>query len=1541
MGSNTLTPRLDKSININEMGPDKLTTLHTQIHAVWEGLMQGRYFDDWTFEDCKKIHADILTKMKSEKVKHIMLNSTLDTGMSEVQVKINDMLKKQNIDSTERSDLIQTINKQQQQIDKILKNKSTIDEEMNRIKNLLESDKKINSNEKIDLLSVIAKQQEKISETIINNGDIKNSIDNIKGLLNEGKQLREEEKDDLKNALTEQSEKFVNVMKSFNVIDEFKKLHEAESESKKDIINSILKKQSESEDKANDNITMLIKFQKEQVQRHEDLLVTFDKKQNEQAKKFEEKEKNFKEKEKQLKVIEERKLSFADLKQSFSGVNEISPSHIGVLGFNEKGYTTDEEVNILIKQKDKCPEIEEAILNGLSSIRSRIKFYYLGSEGVDKFKSYIPLFSIGLNKVNNFETKVIKENLSGEVPDTEEKKDIAKLPKEIKSNIKDLLLFAKEQGCPGCKSKMIRLVGFMENGTSAKFGCVNCQILWVVSKASEDKEEGYSVYNYEKVELGKVVWDKVYPNLIKQEKKFNNAISGVFKNIETKYDKAFDSGKRKFADNVIGQSDLQVTLQAEMEEIAYNGEITVAKDLKRPVPKALNPNAVKWIDTYSLKLAGDVAKDIQENIRLQIAEGIKEGAGVREIKKRINSVFSEGMRVNVPAKIENGKIVRKAYTRFVTAETRVRAISQTETIRAFNRGRYESIQDIKEITGWRYEASADERTCEICMGLDGQEFKKEDDTNLPPNPHVSCFINWKSPVLTSKGYKPIGKIKVNDLVLTHKGKFKPVERILNSQKYKGEVIKIETEYENWKGKPRKYSITVTPEHPIFINSKEIIPASLLKEGNNINLIGKECIECGKIFPMFNKKENTKYCSLTCANKATAIEQFKDEKQHTIRSIKANKQMKKEYKNGTRDRFEITKKANEKARDLIKEGIFVSQKRIGISNIELYGKGKAEEISKNISEKVKQSKYHKNGTWSKGLTKETNNMLKRKAEKEKQRYIDNPELRMENSERNKKYFREHPEKHPNFIMAQKGFISKPQKEMFEIIKKEYKNAKLEYPIKTKYSVKFADVAIIDKKIVCEYDGKRWHEGNEEKDLQRDNDLREVGWNTLRFNKENYKNCIKEIKAVCMNHNGLYKFLKLKVVKITKRILKKPVKLFNFAVKDDESYIVNGFVVHNCRCTFGYIFGKKQQEKPIVEVKKNVKPKFKLKKNSGAKCYEIEVPGLKDEASTVLKLETKEKDIGHDIGWIEKGVQLKEMKEYFLHGKKTSGRWISNNKILKKANNEVPYVLSGKGYVPEKDFSALPKGLMARIPRNLRWYELSLQGEEAKKMIKAVTSLLFKKEEPTIKVREMTTEEEIKMMLKKVSEVAETNDVENQINFFLNKHEYKVHKHACSLDTFKLEKLEGWPQKKTPFKLPLPVSGIALTTGAFRGMSGEWVYYGKDVIEKSAPLLTGCQIRVDHSEDGAPLSTVAGWVTKSWKGKDKRGNPAILYKGLIFDYDKAKDIYNKKIRKTSVSPFVKEKVDEIKGLVAEDIAKFEEISILTGNNPACPKATVVAS
>jgi len=71
-------------------------------------------------------------------------------------------------------------------------------------------------------------------------------------------------------------------------------------------------------------------------------------------------------------------------------------------------------------------------------------------------------------------------------------------------------------------------------------------------------------------------------------------------------------------------------------------------------------------------------------------------------------------------------------------------------------------------------------------------------------------------------------------------------------------------------------------------------------------------------------------------------------------------------------------------------------------------------------------------------------------------------------------------------------SKPQVLLFNLVKEINKTARLNYPI-LNYS---ADIAILDKKIVLEYDGSYWHQDTN-KDLIRQQKIECLGWKVIRF------------------------------------------------------------------------------------------------------------------------------------------------------------------------------------------------------------------------------------------------------------------------------------------------------------------------------------------------------------------------------------------------------------------------------------------------------------
>lgn len=90
------------------------------------------------------------------------------------------------------------------------------------------------------------------------------------------------------------------------------------------------------------------------------------------------------------------------------------------------------------------------------------------------------------------------------------------------------------------------------------------------------------------------------------------------------------------------------------------------------------------------------------------------------------------------------------------------------------------------------------------------------------------------------------------------------------------------------------------------------------------------------------------------------------------------------------------------------------------------------------------------------------------------------------------------------------ISFPQKILFNIIKEKYSDAELEYRI----GYRFADIAIPSLNLDIEYDGQYWHK-NKLKDSERDNELLNLEWKTIRVDKY----ILQSIKELGINIIGI--------------------------------------------------------------------------------------------------------------------------------------------------------------------------------------------------------------------------------------------------------------------------------------------------------------------------------------------------------------------------------------------------------------------------------------
>jgi len=133
-----------------------------------------------------------------------------------------------------------------------------------------------------------------------------------------------------------------------------------------------------------------------------------------------------------------------------------------------------------------------------------------------------------------------------------------------------------------------------------------------------------------------------------------------------------------------------------------------------------------------------------------------------------------------------------------------------------------------------------------------------------------CFISGMYKVLTSKGWVSICKIKENDLVLSHEGKFRRVTKKYKTTTHKVEMRTIEYKcgYDN-RAKSKK--ISSTENHPFLVNDKWT-PAKDIKVGDKVKILASRCEWCGKKIPYYRE-----YCSKSCASNATTKKQWSNPK----------------------------------------------------------------------------------------------------------------------------------------------------------------------------------------------------------------------------------------------------------------------------------------------------------------------------------------------------------------------------------------------------------------------------------------------------------------------------------------------------------------------------------------------------------------------------------------------------------------------------------------------------------------------------------------
>ncbi len=132
-----------------------------------------------------------------------------------------------------------------------------------------------------------------------------------------------------------------------------------------------------------------------------------------------------------------------------------------------------------------------------------------------------------------------------------------------------------------------------------------------------------------------------------------------------------------------------------------------------------NPEVLRFLETYTIRLAGNVHATVTDKIRAAIGEGLQQGESYRDIRGRVLEAFG-------CKRDEAGKIVADEKLRY-----RAEMIARTETDRAQNAGRQ---LQLEQAGAKRKVWKANPGACEFCQALDGktidvgEDFFKRGDT---------------------------------------------------------------------------------------------------------------------------------------------------------------------------------------------------------------------------------------------------------------------------------------------------------------------------------------------------------------------------------------------------------------------------------------------------------------------------------------------------------------------------------------------------------------------------------------------------------------------------------------------------------------------------------------------------------------------------------------------------------------------------------------------------------------------------------------------
>jgi len=392
--------------------------------------------------------------------------------------------------------------------------------------------------------------------------------------------------------------------------------------------------------------------------------------------------------------------------------------------------------------------------------------------------------------------------------------------------------------------------------------------------------------------------------------------------------------------------------------------------------------------------------------------------------------------------------------------------------------------------------------CEICDQFEGRVWKLGEGPQPVTHTHPHCVPSYTK-VKTPDGWRQIREIAVGDLVLTHQGKYRVVtEKHVNSA-YNQTLVGVAYVLEPYRADavPRAVTVKLTPNHEALVNG-QWKPAENIHIGDKVRVLATRCRKCGKLIPYSRWKGNA----------------------------------------GTEVGFCSQACESQVTREEHAETSSVTRQRMAKSQRRRYTRA-GERIKMSIS----LSRFHRgNPGYARSMQ-----LHWRTA---------HPEAAAANRKRVSVSLRRYCRNHPG---ARRIRTSQAQIRVFWEVKRFWPSAVLELPIVTARTTRYADICIPDYKIIVEYDGSYWHKNRQAQDAARDAELTAEGYRVIHVSEKDWHSAPMQVAELIRNHAGAIEFMDVPVARI-EREQRTAITVYNLSVDGDESYVAQGFAVHNCMC-----------------------------------------------------------------------------------------------------------------------------------------------------------------------------------------------------------------------------------------------------------------------------------------------------------------------------------------------------------------------------------------